>query len=1521
MKDAELDPDLGSKQMAKVFRFLTAEFPTYAPSNNLYKILQHCGPSPESIVAEIVHEFVSPPGNGMQFLFHCVTLLMDRTPLMLEMLWDLLCCVGAIVGSVAAKDRVRGDLKEQVVTQSMKVFRFCDAKLQTMVTKQSPALTQDGLKLTVDALGVIIENILRSDDVAVDAMLPKDFEVYPTHVDYSSCELRERTELCHLAWGLDLLFKSITKGRMEIRAAGVDIMSTQLLGIHDRLIRHAPIGSDSVIARYVASFLLENKVVDYLVGIESHPRLVLESKNVLGFLLVTHKFGERETDMIWASMVSNQDPRIVDAILIVLREVMRFGELPVMLHFVRRLMELPIQSIDQKMYMLWTAIVDARTEEWRQGTYLDPQILDFITRLLREYPGASSISTKSRADLFHRATIQLSRIVACRFIDPKDRQRCLIAALRDISECSTASTGSIVMINGLWSAFQLHIEADIRELSSFDDFASLVVKDFARLRETERLLAADIEDFRALLTDRLQLIKRFIVRCPDSFSPELMKVLWPNLVGKLALNDWARDEAWNHLTAAAQETHGKRNTFLDYCVTDLLPGLDTAFLTSPVLDFAAQLTHYEDRLAQLGVTLNEQEDSLPGDIFWHIALKVPNQVVANRAITAFISCNVPSPNSLSKFVLKQEHMKLVERCFQHLSNASTELKRMTNGSASSDEESLVFIPSENDLHAAKLRCIRCLFILKQFMQQVRAMQPASPVSVADSIASQRSIVGDEFTIQYQPHAAGKPSGIFTLRIGDMAPLQTLIDRLSKDTGFPEFRMIVGGQRVDQAAHATEPLRNHKTLLTSGLILVLKIPGSKSNKGNGAIVSLSPLEQQIMDHFQDLYDLLCFDEDLGREVYAFLVTFPAHDDISIAALDETRESLDVFPMNSPYKALYSVYALQGTLTQKLQEGAPCNDLLQSGVQKIADALTRLECPADGCFNPLQTKLIGSLLDCMLRFLKQPVPDSISDLYFQQPSVLSDRLRELIFTAQKGSSCPENVQLIQVSFATLIEACLHSPPLWEYFQQSPYSRSVLKNLWLQCDDLGVRSDATQVVKAICTALPEPRRIKVTDFVAYFWTEIVNMLPETSEPSNHPEHFFPMAIELFRSIDNTSAQSLPLSSYLETWAACLLRYEHSEFVGRFPLDCVVEGFSVLLDWCVQLLKARKQPLESPPTLMSELFSTHLFPPYHVQEDEEDDDGNRVLSRVRVPVLHPRTRESLYTLLLSLVTDSQSYYRLIKHLRGLVPRIPERSSPAWSWGFAQISEDLPYELAWNFDRNKAIRSPTGYAGLKNLSNTCYLNSLLMQLFMNVSFREFVLNTKLTDPDGSQKLLFESQKLFAYLQETWSKAVDPENVVSCITMEDDQPIDVSVQMDVDEFYNRLFDRWESQILSEGDKEKFRKFYGGQLIQQIKSHDCTHISERIEPFSVLQCEIQGKTTLVESMNAFVEGEILQGGKDVFLYLPWIYWPNYAEHDTDNKYNCSTCNRLVNANKRLVSPSNLTHIILTALQSLLERRAR
>lgn len=108
-------------------------------------------------------------------------------------------------------------------------------------------------------------------------------------------------------------------------------------------------------------------------------------------------------------------------------------------------------------------------------------------------------------------------------------------------------------------------------------------------------------------------------------------------------------------------------------------------------------------------------------------------------------------------------------------------------------------------------------------------------------------------------------------------------------------------------------------------------------------------------------------------------------------------------------------------------------------------------------------------------------------------------------------------------------------------------------------------------------------------------------------------------------------------------------------------------------------------------------------------------------------------------------------------------------------------------------------------------------------------------------------------------RSKEPASFVNAIKTYDDTVIDIHNQMDVDEFYNLLFDRWEGQMRNADERAALRSFYGGQLVQQIKSKECEHISERLDSFSAIQCDIKGKTTLEESLQAYVDGEIMEGG--------------------------------------------------------------
>lgn len=71
--------------------------------------------------------------------------------------------------------------------------------------------------------------------------------------------------------------------------------------------------------------------------------------------------------------------------------------------------------------------------------------------------------------------------------------------------------------------------------------------------------------------------------------------------------------------------------------------------------------------------------------------------------------------------------------------------------------------------------------------------------------------------------------------------------------------------------------------------------------------------------------------------------------------------------------------------------------------------------------------------------------------------------------------------------------------------------------------------------------------------------------------------------------------------------------------------------------------------------------------------------------------------------------------------------------------------------------KSATGYVGLKNLGCICYMNATMQNFFMVPDFRRGVLNFEDTEEDKKESLMYQMQRMFAFLQETDKQAYNPK--------------------------------------------------------------------------------------------------------------------------------------------------------------------
>merc|ERR1712130_537549 len=150
----------------------------------------------------------------------------------------------------------------------------------------------------------------------------------------------------------------------------------------------------------------------------------------------------------------------------------------------------------------------------------------------------------------------------------------------------------------------------------------------------------------------------------------------------------------------------------------------------------------------------------------------------------------------------------------------------------------------------------------------------------------------------------------------------------------------------------------------------------------------------------------------------------------------------------------------------------------------------------------------------------------------------------------------------------------------------------------------------------------------------------------------------------------------------------------------------------------------------------------------------------------------------------------------------------------------------------------------------------------------------KLAENDS---VLYQIQLLFGYLMKSQKKYYDTMPLCRVLRGFDGQPLPVGEQQDVNEFCARLFDQLESSLKSDNQKTTcIDDAFGGTLSNQMISSECSHKSERLEAFHTVSLTVKNKSSLKESLESYVKGDILDG---------------------DNKWLCSECNAKRAALKR------------------------
>ena len=869
--DTSEEPDLISLRYQMLFSWIvpvsaSADVPLWRMLHDFYSY------DLDAFAAAVMAGFCVSPTDPLEHLAEFTRLVFERIipcPKISKNACYPVTILQKLVTSALERCSLRGagtdlalELWHQTSCGAAGICRQIDQQLQVIIEKQA-TLPRDFIKDLYIILSVLFVELAQADPTIGRAL----FREKGGKLD--EVDVAELPQLVSRAWKFSLLKKCIVAGRMEVRVQALDAMTTDLVDVYKQ---YTSTRYDHPVMQYLANFILDNELVEYLVGVDSHMQLVERSANVAGFLIVTHKYTSRESDAIWHVVRTNQDPRFIAAVLRMIKGFFGVADYPLVLYLCRKLTELPLSSFDGAMIEYAGALLLNIREKFRtmEIPKLDMPPYELCIRLIRQATASPSDQSHDLSSVSQFALRELQELLVWG-PSADDRKVIYLECIRDITAKNPYSTGSICVINALQQ--QIHairdLGVDLETLTSEMDLTRLVIEETAHTLQLERS-KTPLPNNEIILTSRLDLLGRIIAKVPSTINEQLGEQLWSCLAENKSLTQSQRDLGWSMLCGVTARLRS-RNSFVDQCIRTHLPRLHPRYFSPGVLSMAQQVIQYEHRMVPQRPPSEHEIIQITGsDLVWRIILTAPSHTIEEQAIQYLVSQYLDAPiiRNAPKSAVEATHLALVDKCVRQLTGAASRLKAFSDGTTSGEDEPMVIVASDAEVKAEELCFIRSLMLLQEILRGMRERPhySPSPPKVTDPPQAPGTSQGSRLVrVRYQafPSPNGQPT-MKEFETSDLEKCEVLKKRLSRATGFRYFRTFSGGREIDLDKHSSATLRGMQ--IGAHALMISKTPKaptevSESHSREG----LTAVEIELLKHFDALYDLLGLEEKLAAQV--------------------------------------------------------------------------------------------------------------------------------------------------------------------------------------------------------------------------------------------------------------------------------------------------------------------------------------------------------------------------------------------------------------------------------------------------------------------------------------------------------------------------------------------------------------------------------------------------------------------------------------------------------------------------------